>query len=129
MGAVLCVLTGTVAVVVGVLLLIPTVRFAVAARASADGTVVGYDLSDTPEATWYYPRVEFTAEGREWVVRGVLGHLRPRPRLGSRLRVYFPPGDPQAAQLGRAGGVWAALGVLAVGVALAAGAVWELVRA
>jgi hypothetical protein len=129
MGAVLCVLAGTVVAVVGVLLLIPTIRFAVAASESADGTVVGYDQSDSPEATWYYPRVEFTAEGREWVVRSVLGHLRPRPRLGSRLRVYFPPGEPKAAQLERAGGVFAALGVLAVGIALAAGAVWELVRA
>jgi Protein of unknown function (DUF3592) len=129
MGAVLCVLAGTVTAAVGVLLLIPTARFAVAARASADGTVVGHDQSDTQEATWYYPQVVFTAKGREWVVRGVSGHLRPRPRLGSRIRVYFPPGDPQAAQLGRTGGVWAALGLLAVGIALAAGGVWELVRA
>jgi hypothetical protein len=127
-GAVLCVLAGSVAVAVGVLLLIPSVRFAVAARASADGTVVGHDQSDTQEATWYYPRVVFTAEGAEWVVLGLIGHLRPRPRLGSRVRVYFPPGDPQAAELGRTGGVWAALAVLAVGLALAAGGVWELIR-
>jgi hypothetical protein len=125
MGAVLCVLAGTVAAAVVVLPLIPTVRVAVAARASADGTVVGHDRSDTQEATWYYPRAVFTAEGREWVVRGLLGHHRPRPRLGSRARVYFPPDAPQAAELGRAGGGWLALAVLAVGIALVLIAVWK----
>jgi hypothetical protein len=123
------VLAGVVPAAFGVLLLIPSIWFAVAATASADGTVVGHDQSDTPETTWYYPRVVFTAEGREWVVGGVLGHHRPRPRLGSRLRVYFPPGDPQAARLGRTSGVWAALGLLTVGIGLVAGGVWELIRA
>lgn len=129
MGAVLCVLAGAAVAVVGVLLLIPAVRFAVAAKASADGTVIGHDKSDTHEATWYYPRVAFTAAGREWVVRGLVGHLRPRPQVGARVRVFFPPGDPQAAELGRTGLAWVALGVLAVGIALVAGGVWELVRA
>src|SRR5262249_24913006 len=104
-------------------------RFAVVARASADGTVIGHDRSDTPEATWYYSRVAFTAEGREWVVRGPLGHLPPRPRSGARVRGYFPPGDPPAAELSLAGGAGAGLGVRTVGIALVAGAVWELVRA
>jgi hypothetical protein len=128
MGAALCVLAGIVTAGVGVLLLIPTVRFAVAARSSADGRVIAHDQSDTPEATWYYPRVQFRAEGREWMVRGQLGKLRPRPPLGSHVRVTFPPGDPRAAQLGRFGGVLASLGLLGLGIALALGAIWELVR-
>jgi hypothetical protein len=127
-GAVLCILAGAATAAVGLLLLVPTARFAAAATAFVEGTVVGHDSADTPEATWYYPRVKFAAAGREWVVRGGIGHLRPRPRIGSRVRVFFPPDDPQAAGLGRTGGLWAALGLLAVGIALAAGGVWELVR-
>lgn len=125
---VVSVLAGMVAIAVGTLLLVPTIRFAIAATASAAGTVVGHDRSDSEEATWYYPRVAFTAGGREWVVRGLLGSHRPRPAVGARVRVYFPPGNPQAAELGRIGGVWASMALVAVGVGLVAVAVRETTR-
>jgi hypothetical protein len=129
MGAALCVLAGAVVAAAGILLLVPVTRTAASATASANGAIVGHDWADTEEATWYYPRVAFTAAGRECAVRGRVGHLRPQPPVGSRVQVYFPRGDPQAAGLGRNGGVWAAVGLVAVGLALTAGAIWELVRA
>jgi hypothetical protein len=128
MGATLCLLAGAVAAAFGGLLLVPAVRFAAAATASARGTVIGHDQKDSEEATYYYLRVAFTAEGREWVVKSNVGHLRPRPPVGTQVRVRFPPGDPGAADLSQAGGLWLAVVPLVVGVGLMLGAVWELLR-
>ena len=47
--AALCVLAGTTVASVGCVLLAPTVRFALAATASAEGLVVGHDQEDTAE--------------------------------------------------------------------------------
>ena len=123
-----CVLAGVTVAGVGILFFVPAAREAAAATGAAEGTVVGHDREEGEEAVYYYPRVAFTADGTEWVIRGHIGHSRQWPPVGARIRVYFPPGDPGVAELSRFGGVWAAAGVFLVGIGLIAGAAWELVR-
>jgi hypothetical protein len=126
--AVLLGLGGLAVAAVGVVFLVPTSRFAVSATRSAEGTIVGHDREETQEAVYYYPRVAFTVDGVEWVIRGKIGHIRPRPRVGARRRVYFPPGDPEAASMDRFAGVWVSLGLIFLGFALATGAVWTWIQ-
>ena len=123
-----CVLAGVTVAGVGILFIVPSARFAVAATGVAEGTIVGHDRKEGEEAVYYYPQVAFTTDGTGWVMRGRIGHSRQWPPVGTRIRVYFPPGDPGVAELSRFGGVWAAAGVLLVGIGLIAGAAWELAR-
>ncbi len=124
MGAGLGVLAGAVTAGVGVLLLVRALRL----EAATYGTVVGHDRSDSEDATSYYPRVAFATEGREGLIRGQIGHGRPQPPVGARVQVYLPPGDPQAAEFGRAVGVWVAVAATSAGAVLAGVAAWELVQ-
>src|SRR5271165_6147282 len=117
-GAALCVLAGMCVAVIGVLVLVPAIRFAIAASQSAEGEVIGHDRVDGEEADYFYPRVAFKIGREEWVFRGRVGSLRPRPPVGARIRVYFPPGEPGAADLTRFHGVWAIAGLLVVGIGL-----------
>lgn len=126
--AILCVLAAIPVATAGVLIFIPTARFAAAATASAEGTVVGYERVDAADATYFYPQVAFKAAGAEWVVEGKSGHLRESPPLGTQVVVYYPPDAPQQGELGRTGGMWAAAGLMAIGVGLAIGGVWEFLR-
>jgi hypothetical protein len=122
----LAALLGAAALTVGVALLIPTIRFARSATGVAEGTVVGHDREEDHESVYFYPRIAFTANGADWQVRGKLGYAgRPRHRVGARVRVYFPPNDPGAAELSRFGGAWFAAAIAAVGAAFLAGAVRE----
>jgi hypothetical protein len=120
---VLIVLGGLFVTALGIVFLVPTVRSAASATCSAEGTIIGHDRVETDEAIYYYPRVTFVVDGVEWVVRGLIGHVRPHPRVGARRRVYFPPGDPQAAQMSRFSGVWVSLGLILFGVVMASVAV------
>src|SRR5262245_47668279 len=117
--SVFAIVVGLVATVIGVRFLIPAVRFAIAATASATGTVVGDDREEGSESVGYYPRLVFTAGGREWECLRQLGANTPRPAVGTQVRVYFRPDDPASAQVSRFGDVCGAVVVLVFGVSLA----------
>src|SRR5262245_23332536 len=124
----LCALGGLGVLVLGILILLPSIQFAAGATESASGRVVCHDQEGQGADLWYYPRVAFTAGGREWECRGQCGWSRPTPPVGARVRVYFPPADPGAAQLSRFGGVKVAALMLACGgglVVLAIRAAWS----
>jgi hypothetical protein len=119
LGVVLLALGGSALAVGGAAFALSAYRVAAAATRSADGTIVGHDRVEGDESVFYYPRVAFTADGTEWVVRGQIGHHRPHPRVGAFRRVYFPPGKPEAASMSRFEGVWAALGLVLFGLLMA----------
>jgi hypothetical protein len=118
-GVVLLVLGGAAVTFLGILFLVPSVRSAASATCSAEGTIVGHDRVETDEAVYFYPRVAFVVGGTEWVVRGLIGHMRPHPRVGALRRVFFPPGEPQAAQMSRFAGVWVSLWLILFGIVMA----------
>jgi hypothetical protein len=115
---------GIAAIGVGVCVLIPSVRVAVRASRSAEGTVVGHAQEDG-ETTYFYPLVSFAVGGVDCVVKGPTGHMRPTPSIGSRVHVYFPSNDPKAAIFSRFGGVWVGAILIAFGILFSVVPVWE----
>jgi hypothetical protein len=74
------------------------------ARASrrAEGRVVAVDEStDSEGETWHQSVVVFSAGGYEHRVKDRVQGQRPRHRIGDPVAVYFPPGRPADAQVGR----------------------------
>lgn len=104
------------------------VRCGLRATASASGTVVGLEATtDSDGATLYRAVVVFTADGAEHRTADPLARSPAAYRVGQRVRVCYPPGRPESAQLGRWRFVGPFLGLAAVGWGLlAVGLVWRL---
>ncbi len=117
---------GLLAATFGAVLLIPTLRFAIAASGSAQGTVIGHDCEQSEATTYYYPRVSFTTGDHEWVIRGQCGTVRPVRVVGAQVRGYFPPSDPASAEFSRGRDAWFAAGLLTTGTGVTLASVWEL---
>src|SRR5262245_4081814 len=85
--------------------------------ASAEGRVVGHETSEDHEGIYYAPLVEFEAGGRVHTIKGKFALCgRPEHKIGKRLTVFFPPGEPEKGQLGRWEGWWLAGTVFVCGL-------------
>jgi hypothetical protein len=114
---------------VGVLLLTACLQQGWQATERANATVVGHEISEDDEGTYYTPVVRFLADGKEFLVRGRLAPAgRPPYRVGQAVTVYYPPGQPDKAMLGRFEGLWIALLPVVVGTGFMFGVATEVAR-
>ena len=114
---------------VGVLLLTASLQQGWRATERAKATVVGHETREGDEGTYYTPVAIFLADGREFRVRGGLAPAGRSPyRVGQAVTVYYPPGQPDKALLGRFEGLWLALLPVVVGAGFLFGVAAEVVR-
>jgi hypothetical protein len=101
----------------GILLLLGCLRLGWQATERATATVVGHEVSEGDESTYYTPVARFLFGGEEFLVRGGLAQAgRPPYRVGQTVAVFYPPGRPDKAMVGRFEGLWIALVPLVVGI-------------
>lgn len=107
---------GALMLAVGVYLLTRVVHDGRAATAKAHGRVVGHEVKESDEDTFYYPLVEFESAGQFHKFKGQIGrNFRPQHSVGKLVEVWFPPAAPEKAQLGRWQGWWTAAGLTVAG--------------
>ena len=117
------------AVLVGVLLLKPTIEAGRAATGTAEGSVVEIDRVENEDESLHYPVYRFPAEGGERTVRSVIGWVgRPPYRVGQPVRLFYPPGRPEEARPARYEGISFPLVLLVVGAGFLIATLYELVR-
>jgi hypothetical protein len=114
--------------VLGSVLLLRSLWFDRRATARADGVVIElHDELDSDGGPLFRPVVCFQVSGEAFQIEDVLA-ANPAPhRIGDRVDVYFPPGHPAQAQIGRGQFLFpfTLLAVLGWGM-LAAGFLWRL---
>jgi hypothetical protein len=121
-------LVGTSAAV-GICLLIPILRFGWSADSTAAAVVVGEEVMESDEGTYYYPVVEFSVATKHYRFTGRIGtHDHAIPRIGCSTEVCFRHGHPEEAQLHRFEGLGFALMWAGVGGALSVAVLWELLK-
>jgi hypothetical protein len=132
LGILLQILIAAVAVPVlgvGMLLLTACLRQGWQATERARATVLGHEIREDEEGTYYTPVARFLAGGTEFLVHGGLAPAgRPPYRVGQEVTVYYPPGQPDKARLGRFEGLWIALVPVVVGAGFLIGAAAEAAR-
>jgi hypothetical protein len=96
-----------------------------AATESAHGTVRELqETTDSDGATLYRAVVLFVVRGAEQRVADPLACRPAAYRIGEQVRVYYPPGRPDRAQLGRWRYVWPWLWVASGGWVCLAAMLW-----
>ena len=120
---------GACLLTVGACLLVAVVRSGRLSTVCAVGTVVEVAVEDGDEGVYHYPIIEFHSAGRAHRFKGLFGRCgRPDYRIGHELRVYYPPGRPDLAQLGRHEGLLFALVPTVVGLAFLLRIAYEVVQ-
>jgi hypothetical protein len=113
---------------IGVLLLDALLRQARAATERAEAVIVGNEAGEDDEAHYFTPVARFRV-GQTYYVRGQLAACgRPLHRVGQRLSVHYPPGEPDRALLYRYEGWWIALLPVFVGGGFLLGVAFEVVK-
>jgi hypothetical protein len=114
---------------VGACLLVALVRSGRLSTVCAVGTVVENVVEEGDEGFYHYPIIEFHSAGTAHRFKGLFGRCgRPDYRIGHELRIYYPPGRPDLAQVGRHEGLVFVLTPTVVGLALLLGMTREIVR-
>ena len=109
----------------------------------AKGTVVGLeerrtgfdsasnfhpDFPRTSVSTAWYPQVEFLAGERTVRFRSTAGSDSPRYRVGDKVRVLYPPDDPEHATIDTFANRWLVVAALVLFSAGFGGFAWFLSR-
>jgi hypothetical protein len=114
---------------VGVVVLTACLQQGWRATERATATVVSHEVHEDDEGTYYTPVARFLADGNEWLVKGGLAAAcRPAYRVGQEVTVYYPPGQPDQALLGRFEGLRFALLPVVVGAAFLFGVAATMAR-
>jgi hypothetical protein len=113
---------------VGILLTAGVIRQGWQATERATATIVGNEVSEK-EGRYFRPVARFTVAGRDYQVRGQLAAAgRADHKIGQRLTVYYPLGQPDKALLYRYEGWWIALLPLLVGGGFLVAVINEFVK-
>ncbi len=116
-------------VLVGCVLLKPTLRAGRDSTSSTAGEITELERVEGDEEVLYYPVFRFRAGGRDIRVRSLIGWGGRTPyRVGQAVTVYFPPERPEEARLSRFEGIGFSLVVLTVGSAFLVASLYELLR-
>jgi hypothetical protein len=127
----LILLAGLSVVVLGVGILLTSGMLQLASQATerATATIVGNEVSEDSEGQYFTPVARFTVASQNYYVRGGLAAGgRPDHKIGQRLTVYYPPGQPDKALLYRYEGWWIALLPVLVGGGFLLGVINEVVK-
>ncbi len=77
-----------------------------ATASTTTGVVTDLRLSSSSRSTTYYPVVRYTAEGAAHTIIGRGGSNPPAYSIGEKVKVIYPPGEPQAGRLNNFMDLW-----------------------